>query len=60
MHAVIEVAPTCRRRARALSFLEEGAVVEGDAVLGMQEASSTSYLHQQSGDACPAAYRSLL
>jgi hypothetical protein len=55
MHAVIEVAPTCRRRARALSFLEEGAVVEGDAVLGMQEASSTNYLHQQSGGACSVA-----
>jgi hypothetical protein len=54
MHAVIEVAPTCRR-ARALSFLEEGDVVEGDAVLGMQEASSTNYLHHQFGDACSAA-----
>jgi hypothetical protein len=55
MHAVIEVAGTCRRRARALSFLEEGAVVEGDAVLEMQEASSIDYLHRHSGDGCPAA-----
>jgi hypothetical protein len=55
MHAVIDVAPTCPRRARGLSFLEEGAAVEGDAVLGMQEASSTNYLHQHSGDACSVA-----
>jgi len=55
MHPVIEVAPTCRRRARGLSFLEEGAVVEGDAVLGMQGASSTNYLHPHSDAACLAA-----
>jgi hypothetical protein len=55
MHPVVDVTPTCRRRARRLSFLEEGAVIEGDAVLGMQGASSTNYLHQHSGAACLAA-----
>jgi len=56
MHAVMKVAPNLSARAQGLSLLEESAAAERNAVLGMQEASSTNYLHQHSGGALPGVH----